>query len=155
MDRELEAAVLRALAVLAQRERTTAEMHEWLVERGVSADLAEEAVTELVEVDALDDERFAHAFAADKRNLSGWGTERIESALLDRGIGRALAERASSEPRSDELDRAIGLVRSRAEDLTDERGRSRVLAFLTRRGFEYELAYDAIREAARQGSAAA
>ena len=30
-----------------------------------------------------------------------------------------------------------------------------MLSFLTRRGFEYELAYDAIRDAARPGSQAA
>ena len=30
-------------------------------------------------------------------------------------------------------------------DLSDEAERGRVLSFLTRRGYEYELAYDAVR----------
>lgn len=155
MDRELEAALSKALGALQRRERTTVELHAWLTERGVTADMAEEAVAELIEVGELDDERFARAFAQDKRDLSGWGSERIEAALLDRGLGRTLAERAASEGRDDELMRATELARSRGEDLADDRGRARVLSFLTRRGFEYELAYDAIRDAARPGSQAA
>ena len=155
MEREFEAAVGKALAALARRERTTTEMRDWLVERGVPGEVAEDAIAELVEIGALDDERFAHAFAADKRELSGWGAERIEAALVERGIGRSLAERAGFEPRSEELSRATELALSRREDLGDERARSRVRAYLTRRGFEYELAYDAIREAAKSDSAAA
>lgn len=155
MDRELEAALSKALGALQRRERTTVELHAWLTERGVSEALAEEAIAELVEVGELDDERFAQAYAQDKRDLSGWGAERIEAALVDRGLGRALAERAAAEPRDDELARATELALSRGEDLADDRARARVLSFLTRRGFEYDLAYDAIRDATRPGSQAA
>ena len=54
-------------------------------------------MAELIELGELDDERFAFAFAEDKRELAGWGAERIEAALLDRGLDRALAERACAE----------------------------------------------------------
>ena len=155
MDRELDEALSKALAALQRRERTTAELHAWLTERGISEALAEEVIAELVEIGELDDERFAQAFAQDKRDLSGWGAERIQAALVDRGLGSGLAERAAAEPRDDELSRATELALSRGEDLGDDRGRARVLSFLTRRGFEYELAYDAIRDAARTGSRAA
>lgn len=144
-SREREAALGAAIAALRRRERTFAELHAWLCDRGIDEELAGEVVAELVEIGELDDERFAHAFAEDKRALSGWGSERIEAALVDRGLGRSLAERAAGEPRDAQLERAAALLTRRDDDLTDEAGRARALGYLTRRGYEYELAYDAIR----------
>jgi SOS response regulatory protein OraA/RecX len=155
VEQRTQEAFGKAVGALRRRERSCAEIHGWLGDRGFEPDICEEVVAELVEIGELDDDRFARAFAADKRELSGWGAERIEAALLDRGIGRALAERAAAEPRREELARATALARARGEDLSDERARSRVLSFLTRRGYGYELAYEAVRDAARPGSAAA
>ena len=81
-------------------------------------------IAELVEIGELDDERFAYAFAEDKRELSGWGSERIEAALADRGLGRSLAERAAAEPRDAQLERAAPCSRAAGEDLADEAGAS-------------------------------
>ena len=147
-ERARETALADAIGALHRRERTVAELHAWLIDRDVEEELAGEVVAELVETGELDDERFAYAFAEDKRALSGWGAERIEAALVDRGLGRSLAELAAAEPREGQLERAASLLARRGEDLEDEAGRARALGFLTRRGYEYELAYDAIRRAA-------
>ncbi|MEZ5073663.1 MAG: regulatory protein RecX [Solirubrobacterales bacterium] len=154
-DRALQEALGKALGALRRRERSVAEVHRWLRERGCDDELAEEAVAELVELGELDDERFAHAYAADKRELAGWGPQRIAAALTERGVGTALAERAAAEPREDELERAIRLIAARGEDLDDDRGRARALSHLTRRGYEYELAYEAVRRAERDRPRAA
>ncbi len=148
-------AFAKALVALRRRERTAAELHGWLRERGVAGETAEEVVAELVEIGELDDERFAFAYAADKRELAGWGTHRIAAALRERGVGDALADRAAEEPREDELGRAVELVRGKGEDLGDDKGCARSLALLTRRGYERELAYEAVRRARRDASAAA
>ncbi len=145
----------KALGALRRRERTASELHAWLRERDCDEDLAEDVIAELVELGEIDDERFAFAYAADKRELSGWGAHRIAAALTERGIGPGLAERAASEPREAELERAVELVVAKGEDLADERGRARALSHLTRRGYEYELAYDAVRRAEGNGSRAA
>lgn len=145
--RERSAALGAAVAGLHRRERTVAELREWLLGRDLDEDLVEEVLAELVEVGELDDERFAHAFAADKRELSGWGSERIEATLADRGVDRGLAESAAAEPRESGLERATELLHRRGEPLLDEASRTRAFSFLTRRGYDYELAYDAIRAA--------
>jgi hypothetical protein len=49
----------------------------------------------------------------------------------------------------------VAIVVAKGEDLGDERGRARALSHLTRRGYEYELAYDAVRRAEGSGSRAA
>jgi SOS response regulatory protein OraA/RecX len=155
VDRDVEKALNRALAARRRRERTAAELHGWLRERGSTEGVADEGVAELVEIGELDDERFAFAYAADKRELAGWGRHRIVVALGERGIGGALAERAASEPRDDELGRAVELVRRKGENLEDDRGCARALAHLARRGYEHELAYEAVRRAREVDSEAA
>jgi regulatory protein len=142
-----------AVEALRRRERTVDETRSWLLERGFDRDPAEEAVAELIELGELDDERFAAAFATDKRDLAGWGSERILATLRGRGVDPAVAEAACAEPREAELERAARQLAARAEELEDDGGRGRALAYLTRRGYEYELAYDAIRLAMRDRAA--
>jgi regulatory protein len=154
-ERERQDALVAAVGALRRRERTVAEMFTWLRERQVTEEVVDDVISELVEVGELDDDRFAHAFAADKRELAGWGSERIEAALVDRGLERSLAELASGEDREGQLDRAAGLLLTRHGPPEDEASRARALSFLTRRGYEYELAYDAIRRAEREGREAA
>lgn len=154
-DRAFEEALGKALGALRRRERTSAELHRWLRERDCDDELAAGVVAGLIELGGLDDERFAYAYAADKRELSGWGARRIAAALTERGIAVALAERAAAEPREDELERAARLIAARGESLADDRGRARALAHLTRRGYGYELAYEAVRRAERDRPRAA
>jgi regulatory protein len=148
-----EEAFERALEALAQRERTSGELAAWLGERGFSPAAVEEAVARLVETGAVDDGRFAVAFAADKRELRGWGPQRIAAALRTRGVEEALIEAAvAGDGRSSQLERAIELLRERPERPVDERSRARALAFLARRGYDSELAYDAVRGYEREAA---
>ena len=154
-EHERQEAFAAAVGALRRRERPVAEMHTWLGDRGVPEAMAAAVLSDLIGVGELDDDRFAHAFAADKRELAGWGPERIEATLVDRGLERSLAELASREDPDLQLTRAVGLLVERRGPPRDESERSRALAFLTRRGYEYELAYEAIRRAEREGEAAA
>jgi len=140
-----EAAFAEGLKALNRRERSVAELGEWLTARGHDDDAVEAAIAKLIDGGGLDDRRLAECFAVDKRELSGWGEERIAAALIDRGIDRDLAEGMASEPYEDQADRAARLLAERAESLDSDAARSRALGFLTRRGFAYEIAYDAIR----------
>ena len=63
-------------------------------ERGYRAEEVEEALARLVEIGELDDERFARRYAEDKRELRGWGPERIREALPRAGIVSGLVEAA-------------------------------------------------------------
>ena len=65
-----------ALRALGRKERSVAELGSWLRQRGVADDDAEQAIGHLIETEVLDDARFARRYAEDKRELSGWGSER-------------------------------------------------------------------------------
>jgi regulatory protein len=148
-----EHAFERAVGALRQRERTTAELEAWLQERGHPAEEVAAAIERLTAVGELDDERFARRYAEDKRELRGWGADRIREALAAKGLDAAAVEGAlAAETRSDEVSRAVALLERRGEPAVDEPSRARALAYLTRRGYESELAYDAVRAFERQAA---
>lgn len=137
-----------ALAALRRRERSTSELASWLAERGHDGEEIEETVERLTECGELDDDRFARLFAEDKRELQGWGPERIAAALAERGLERGLIERVCVEAHAEQVERAAELLRSRRGPISDDHERERALGYLTRRGYGYEAAYEAIRSAA-------
>ena len=83
-----------ALKALSHKERTEAELAEWLRERGVEEAELAEVIAPADEAGAIDDERFARRYAEDKRELRGWGPDRIAEALRARRGARALIEAA-------------------------------------------------------------
>ena len=135
-----------AVGAIARKERTAAELRDLLLGRGVDPEVAAEVLERLAAIGELDDRRFALSFAADKRELRGWGPERIRGALIGRGVDAALAdEAAGGEDPGALADRAASLLAARGEPLDDDGSRGRALAYLARRGFDYEVAYEAVR----------
>lgn len=140
----------KALGALGRKALTEAEMREWLAIREVDEEEAERVISFLVENLALDDRAFATAFASDKRELSGWGKDRIREVLLRRGVERRLVEEALRPDEGEsEVDRAVRVLKEKGAELGDDRGRQRALGLLARRGYDAEEAYAAIRIAAR------
>lgn len=125
-------------------------MRQWLADREVEEEEIERLITFLTENLALDDRAYAVAFTSDKRDLAGWGRDRIREVLLRRGVPRGLVEEAlAGEGSESEVDRAVRVLVEKGADLEDPRGKQRALGLLARRGYEAEEAYAAIRIASR------
>jgi regulatory protein len=152
---EEDAARARALELayshLNRRDRTEAEMRRHLEVKDVGARAIDAAIDALTDSGYLDDARFARMFAEDKRELERWGDDRIRQRLLARGVNREVVEStlSSDDPQS-ELERAVDLLRRRFPTPPDDRReRDRALGVLIRKGYESELALDALRAHAR------
>jgi regulatory protein len=132
---------------LGHRDRTVAELRRHLEGKRVEPDTIDEVVAELHEQGYLDDARFAQRFAEDRRTLDAWGAERIERKLREAGVAAEHIEAALSTQTANEArEAAIDLLRRRlSEPPRDDRGRERALGLLVRRGYDLELAYDAVR----------
>ena len=142
-----------ALGALDRKERTAHELALWLKGRGFAMDEIEAALRRLFETEVLDDERFARRYAEDKRDLSGWGPERIREALLDRGVPIDTIEGVLAlDSHGDQLDRAREILIRRARPLDDDADRRRALEYLARRGYDHEIAYQAVRSASSRAS---
>ncbi|HYX77748.1 MAG TPA: regulatory protein RecX [Solirubrobacterales bacterium] len=139
-----------ALSALRVKERTTAELAALLERRGYHPQEVADAISRLADAGELDDARFARRYAEDKRELRGWGPERIRAALEARGVPSALGEAAlEADTHEAQVGRARELLEARARPLGTEADRARALGFLARRGYDYEIAHEAIRRAIR------
>lgn len=135
-----------ALQALGRKERSVAELGSWLRGRGVDEREAEAVIERLIEVGTLDDARFARRYTEDKRELAGWGSERIRGALLERGVAACDVDDAVGSGGEEELERAVRVLRARP-CMRDDRDRQRALELLIRRGYASEVAYEAVRKA--------
>ncbi len=136
-----------AWRALNRRDHSVAEMKTMLAGKQVEPETIDRVVAELTELGHLDDARYAQRFTEDRRRLDVWGNERIARRLRLAGIAAEHIEQASGDAAADdEMGRAMDLLRRRfPEPPSDDRGRSRALGLLLRRGYESEAAYEAIR----------
>ncbi len=148
-----EARLQRALELgyrhLGKRDRTQAEVRRHLAAREIDEPSIDGALEALIRQGYVDDARYARTFAEDRRRLDDWGPERIERRLLALGVDPDLVAAAlAARDGAAELDAAVALLRRRFREVPAterERERERALALLARKGYDLELAYDAVR----------
>ena len=148
-----EQAFAMAWRALGRRERTEAELRRTLAAKGADPEDVDGVLAELKAGGYVDDTAYARRFAEDRRELDGWGSERIERRLRALGVDReevagVLADRTVQ----DELGSAVALLERRFPvPPRDPRECERALGVLVRRGYELELAHDAVRRYAAGG----
>jgi regulatory protein len=143
----LERARALAWRSLNRRDRTIEELGGLLLGKRVEPAVADQVVTELIELGYLDDARYAERFAEDRRRLDGWGSERIARRLRELGVDRELIEAAvAAQDPEEEMAAALELLRRRCPAPPATRPeRDRALGILVRRGYSPELALAALR----------
>jgi regulatory protein len=142
-----------AFRLLGRRDRTVAEVRRHLERRGLDEPAIDGAIAELRAQGYLDDDRFAKRFAEDRRTLDAWGAARIERRLLELGVEGDLASAVVAGAGLErECAAAVALLRRRlGRRPTGDRDRARALGVLVRRGYDLELAHDALRAYEREG----
>lgn len=128
-----------ALRLLARREHSRVELSHKLSRRGWPASEVESTIDELAAEHLQSDERFAESYAR-SRAAKHYGPVRIRAELAERGIDRALAERAIRELEADWFTLAADWYERRygLEPPEDLREKSRRQQALARRGFAHE-----------------
>jgi regulatory protein len=142
-----------AYGYLGHRDRTVAEMRRHLEHKRVEPAAIDRVVSELGAQGYLDDARFAQRYAEDRRSLDAWGADRIQRKLLAAGIDPELVAAAlAGQDHEEELSAALAVLRRRFRAVPeDDRGRERALGVLVRKGYELDLAYEAVRALEREG----
>jgi regulatory protein len=137
-----------ALRLLSHRQRSENEMRTRLAMRGIEPGAIDDEIERLQRAGLLDDEKFARAWVEDRKRIAPRGRRMLRYELLGRGIEPESAELATQEV--DDRETAIELARSRARKSTAmDYGTffSKIGGFLRRRGFDYEVAAEAVRVA--------
>jgi regulatory protein len=124
----------RALALLARREHSRAELAAKLARYAASQAALARLLDELERCGALSDARYAETRA--RALARRYGTERIRRELRAKGVDEALARHAAA---GDEFERARAILarryRTPAATLAERARRAR---FLRSRGFSFE-----------------
>jgi regulatory protein len=144
---QLEHARAVAWRALNRRDRTELELRGILAEKRVGPEEANVVIGELRDGGFVDDAGFAQRFADDRRRLDAWGSERIERRLRELGVApQHIAVAVGEQDHGDELEAALALLRRRVPTVpSTPRERDRALGMLVRKGYDLELAYDALR----------
>ncbi len=138
-DGEFEEALKRALKFLGYRARTEEQVRIKLTQLGFPQTTVEATLERLRSLNLLNDESFARDWAMTRATNHGYGLQRIERELGQKGISQSLIGPILQETFAEqgEKERAKALVQKRfaGKDLRDHRILRRAIAFLQRRGY--------------------
>ncbi len=127
----------KAMDYLARREHGRGELLDKLTRFGFDADVADDAVAQLVDDGLQSDARFAEAFVRSRIN-QGKGPVRIRTDLRERGLGGSAIDVALEEADEDwyALAREVRLKKFGPDTPSEFRDKAKQMRFLQSRGFE-------------------
>ena len=136
-----------AVDLLSRRDHSAKEL-ERKVARRSGSEFARGAVERLEELGYVNDERYARSLAAELYERRGMGKRRIEQELRERGVSRDIASACVEELDGDDVERITALLNTKfAGRFSDEKGRRRTFAALTRLGYGCSDICSAMRQA--------
>ena len=143
----LQNALDLAYRYLGRRDRTVLEVRRHLEGKRVEPSAIDAALRELRATGYLDDVRYAQRFTEDRRDLDDWGADRIARRLHAAGVAEEdVAAALGGRGVEGEREAAVALLRRRlATPPRSDRERERALGILARKGYDLDVAYDAVR----------
>ncbi|MCM1006105.1 MAG: recombination regulator RecX [Prevotella sp.] len=139
---------LEALAGLcAKSEQCEADLRLKMKQHAVSESDADSVIDRLIELNFLNEDRFAKAYTHDKVRFSGWGRLKVAIMLRSKRLPRFVIDEALAAIDEDEYREVLHkLVRTalRSLDAHNFADRQKLLRRLYSRGFEPELIRRAI-----------
>ncbi len=143
-----------AINYLSYRPRSSKEVLDHLVKKGFAGECAEKVLQQLRQLKMIDDLGFAFAFARDTLKRKPTGQTLLRQKLIVKGISSSAIETVLAElvsPQSQHaaalqaIKRKIQLTHNSLAKLDADKRKKRLLDFLLRRGFSYEIALKALR----------
>lgn len=139
-----------ALNSLDYRDHSEKEIRAKLL-RKHDADYVDEAVKKLIELDLVNDERYAENYARELFERKKFGKMRIKSELRAKGISADIAnaavEELFEEEEPDNVQRIVDIIGKRYYNrMNDEVGRKKVFSALQRMGYSFSDIREAMSE---------
>ncbi len=130
------------------------EVREKCRELKLYGDEAEEAIAHLVTEGFLNEERYAKAFAGGKFRMRQWGRQKIRQALKQKQLSEYCIRKGLAEIDQDAYEQTLlQLAERKYGSLRGEqylKRRYKTLQYLLQKGYEQELAREAIEQIAKK-----
>jgi regulatory protein len=149
---EIKAAILH---YCKYQERCHSEVRNKLYELGFTTPEVEEQISKLIETGALNEERFAKAFAGGRFRMKQWGKDKIRQQLKLRKISDYCIKKAMQEIPDEEYKKTLKklidkkLIEIRA-DKSEPSRKAKLYRYLVQKGYENGLVINAIKESAKK-----
>lgn len=147
-----EKTMQRALRLLSYKARTIEEMRQRLLEKEwAEAEVVEQVISRLGELNYLNDEDYANNFASSRLALKPLGPtrlridlqrKRLPAATVDAAVSQAYDERPEEKMLEELIRKRVRLKGQPA----DRDARNKLIAYLMRRGFSYDLVMRKVRQ---------
>lgn len=138
---ERHKAYQRALHYLSFRARSQAEMERYLQDKGYSPEIVTEIIERLQSERYLDDQAFAEMWLENRERFRPRSRHALRYELRQKGIDETVIDTVLSDVDEDEL--AWAAVEPKLngwKNLSEEALKKKIMGFLARRGFNYEIA---------------
>jgi len=133
------------------QERCHSEVRNKLYELGCTTPEVEQQIVKLIEINALNEERFAKAYAGGKFRMKQWGKEKIKQQLKLRKISDYCIKKALNEIDGDDYENTLRkLAIKKVQEIKGDRSvlsrKSKLYRYLVQKGYERDLAMDLVKE---------
>ena len=146
---DLDEARQKIRAYCVYRERSHKEVADKLHEYGLIEEVAGELISELIQENYLNEERFARSFVRGKFQQKKWGRQKIRQALYHHNLSDYILKQAFAEISEEDYQATLeGLFNKKEASLKDRNiyvRRRKLADYLIRKGYESELVWDLIR----------
>jgi regulatory protein len=143
-----------AINYLSYRQRSSKEIIDHLIKKGFTRACAQDVTRQLQTMHMVNDLEFARAFVRDRLKRRPTGQALLKMQLLSKGMTSTMADTVLAElisPQNQQASalqaaqRKLLLTKNSKSNLDGEKRKKRLLDFLLRRGFSYEIALKTIR----------
>lgn len=143
-----------AINYLSYRQRSSKEIIDHLTKKGFTHKCAEDVTRQLQSARMVNDLEFARAFVRDRIKRKPTGQALLRTQLLAKGITSSMTDMVLAELISPQSQQASALQAAKHKiqvtqyskrNIDTEKRKKRLLDFLLRRGFSYEIALKTIR----------
>ncbi len=129
------------------QERCHSEVRNKLYELGCTTSEVEDGIAGLIEIDLLNEERFARSYARGKFRMKQWGREKIKQQLKLKKISDFCIKKGLSEIDAEEYDRILHkLMEKKLNELKSERSelvlKLKIYRYIVQKGYERDIVID-------------
>jgi regulatory protein len=138
-------------AFCAYQDRSHSEVKDRLYSFGLNTTEVDAIISELIQEDYLNEERFARSFARGKFRMKQWGRVKIKYELKQRQVSEYCIKKGLTEIDDDEYDKTLNnLIEQKSKTLKSEKNmfvkKRKLLDYLLQKGFERDIALSAMSE---------
>ncbi|WP_455059730.1 regulatory protein RecX [Parvimonas micra] len=148
---DIERAKSRAINYISGKLKTKYEVRLKLKEKDFTEDIIDEVIDILEKEEYLNDRLYCEVFIEDKKQLNGYGKNKIKSLLIQKGISKSVFEDFLDEfEYEEEFDNALKMGIKKLNLLSNEedvfKKKQKLINYLAYRGFSFDCINDVLRE---------